>query len=43
MAKSLEYDVNHAREDLKAFLNEETKHGLGADVLLCDLFTNLKI
>lgn len=38
MAKRLEHDVNHAREDLKAFLNEETKHGLGVDVLLCVLY-----
>jgi hypothetical protein len=38
MAKSFEHDVNHAREDLKAFLNEETKHGLGVDVLLCVLY-----
>jgi hypothetical protein len=38
MAKTLEHDVNHAREDLKAFLNEESKHGLGVDVLLCVLY-----
>ena len=37
--RRLELDVNGAREDLKDFLNEESKKkGFGTDVFLCVLY-----